>query len=145
MKYILPILSLLFTISLCSDELQWVDKQIEAIKPPREGVSDANISLLKDPFLFANGSFSDSSAKPALKSSKTSKHKSSRIKYRRYVLKTIINKSAMINGKWYKINDKVGIYTLSEVNRNSVTLSYKNRKLVLSTVSKNKNLKFKDK
>ena len=145
MKYLLPIVFLLFTLNLQSDELQWVDKQIEAIKPPREGVSDSNISLLKDPFIFANGSFAEAPAKKVAKRSKSSKYKSSMKRYRRFVLKTIINKSAMINGKWYKIGDKIGIYTLSEVKRNTVVLSYKSKKLVLSTVSKNKNLKFKDK
>lgn len=143
MKHIMPILFLLFTLNLHSDELQWVDKQIEAIKPPREGVSDANISLLKDPFGFENPE-SSNKPKSATKGSKSSKYKSSN-RYRKYILKTIINKSAMINGKWYKIGDKIGLYTLSEVNRTSVTLTYKNKKLILSTVSKNKNLKFKNK
>lgn len=144
MKYLLPLIFLLFTINLYSDELQWVDEQIEAIKPPRKGVSDANISALKDPFIFKNSNSSKESVKTVAKSSKSSKYKSLK-RYRKYILKTIINKSAMINGKWYKINDKVGLYTLSEVKRNSVVLSYKSKKLVLSTVSKNKNLKFKDK
>ena len=144
MKYLLPILFLLFTINLYSDELQWVDKQIEAIKPPRQGIRDAKIALLKDPFVFAKSSSSKDGVKSVAKNSQSSKYKPTK-RYTKYVLKTIINKSAMINGKWYKINDKVGFYTLSDVKRTSVTLSYKSKKLVLSTASKNKNLKFKDK
>lgn len=144
MKYLLHIIFLLFTINIYADELQWVDKQIEAIKPPRKGVSDANISLLKDPFVFKKGSSSKDGVKAVTKASKISKYRQSK-RYKKYVLNTIINKSAMINGKWYNINDKVGLYTLSEVKRTSVTLSYKSKKIVLSTASKNKNLKFKDK
>jgi hypothetical protein len=144
MKYLFPIIFLLFTINLSSDEVQWVDEQIKAIKPPREGVSDANISRLKDPFIFKNVSSSKNGVATVAKSSKSLKYKSVK-KYRKLILKTIINQSAMINGKWYKINDKVGYYTLSEIKRTSVTLSYKSKKLILSVASKNKNLKFKDK
>lgn len=144
MKYLLIITFLLFAINLNSDELKWVDDQVEAIKPPRKGISDENISMLKDPFYFAKEKKSPKS-KTSVSSTK------SPTKYKRptrtttYVLKSIMNQSALINGKWYTINDKVGLYTLSEVKRNSVTLSYKNKKLVLSTVSKIKNLKFNNK
>ena len=61
-----------------------------------------------------------------------------------FFLDAIINKSALINGKWYKLNAKVGKYTLSSVDKMSVILSYKGRQLLLSTATHNKKLKFKN-
>jgi hypothetical protein len=61
-----------------------------------------------------------------------------------FSLEAIINKSALINKKWYKINTKVGNYTLSSIKTTSVILSYKKKKLLLSTLSKTKKLKFRN-
>ena len=48
------ILSLILTslAATTNKELSWVDKQVEAIKPPRDGESLSNISRIKDPFIF---------------------------------------------------------------------------------------------
>ena len=57
----------------------------------------------------------------------------------------IINKSALINGKWYVQEDVIQGYTIKQVHKTSIVLSKNNKDLVLSTNSKNLNLKFKNK
>ena len=44
-------------------------------------------------------------------------------------LQALMNKSALINAKWYKLNDTVRGYTLSEVKQNSVLLIGKRNNL----------------
>lgn len=157
MKNLLITLLLLLSVDLLANELEWVDKQIQAIKPPRSAISSAKINAVKDPFIFLNKETKKDKAKLATNVKKTStnryRSKSSSSKAttnkisrntRSYTLDAIINKSALINGKWYKINTKVGKYTLSSVNVTNVTLKYKNKELLLSTRSKAKKLKFKN-
>ena len=150
MKKLLIISPFLFC-SLMANELKWVDEQIKAIKPARSGISKAKINSIKSPFIFLNAQKTTKSvaiassvntlatASKATIQKKTTVKKSSKI----LVLEMIINKSARINGKWYRINDKIGKYTFQTIDRKNVILSYKKKELVLSTVSKNKKLNFK--
>ena len=43
---------LLLTLNLNSTELQWVDEQIDAIKPLRIGLKLSDVKILKDPIIF---------------------------------------------------------------------------------------------
>ncbi|MBL4730733.1 MAG: hypothetical protein JKY28_05145 [Sulfurimonas sp.] len=137
----------LLHISLMANELQWVDEQIQAIKPSRNGISTAKINAIKSPFIFLNKTSekSDKAVKKEKTTLKASAKPTNVVKKqsKSLVLDAIINKSALINGKWYKLNEKIGKYTLSLVNTKEVILSYKKKKLLLSTAKKNKSLKFK--
>ncbi|MDD3506273.1 MAG: hypothetical protein PHX65_07005, partial [Sulfurimonas sp.] len=62
-----------------------------------------------------------------------------------FVLSAIINSSAMIDGNWYKVSDKIGSYTVADITKTSVTLKQGGKELLLSTVITNPNLKFKNK
>jgi len=153
MKNLFIMSFLLLTLNLSSNELAWVDEQVNAIKPPRTGVKSSVISRLRNPFIFLhkksstetsttrrsipNGMLSSSSKTKAVAIKKTIKTN--------LVLDATMNHSALIGGKWYKINDKVGAYTLESVNTTSVVLTNKDKRLVLSTNSKNLTLKFKNK
>ncbi|MDQ7061589.1 MAG: hypothetical protein Q9M43_10850 [Sulfurimonas sp.] len=138
-------------MSLTANELQWVDEQIQAIKPSRTGISKAKINAIKSPFIYLNKTKSNVSTKSISSRSSSKRTASSStntkniVKKQSKVLKldAIINHSALINGKWYTLNDKVGKYTLSSVNGKNIILSYKKKKLYLSTMSKAKSLKFK--
>ncbi|HEX5711562.1 MAG TPA: hypothetical protein VFX68_09470, partial [Sulfuricurvum sp.] len=56
-------------------------------------------------------------------------------------LNALMNKSALINGKWYKVNESVRGYTLAEIKSNSVLLSgKKGQSLVLFLSRTNKNI-----
>ena len=150
MKTLLIVLSLLITQTIFSDELKWVDEQIQAIKPARIGVSSSKIDTVIDPFIFLDrrkvkANARTSGSKSTSRSSSRSSAKSSYQRRSSLVLDIIMNESAMINGKWYKINDKVGKYTLSDIEKTNVVLKYKSSKILLSTNSKSKKLKFKNK
>ena len=151
MKNLLTVLIFLFSsIVLIANELKWVDEQIEAIKPPRDGISSSKINMVGDPFVFLKKNKDKTKKSKLASKSKRSLNKSSSNsnkvakKSRVLVLDAIINNSALINGKWYNLKDRVGKYTLSSVDRTDIILSYKKKKLLLTTNSKNKNLKFKN-
>ncbi len=153
MKNLLTVLILLSSsVILIANELKWVDEQIEAIKPPRDGVSFAKVNAVNDPFIFLKKNKDEDKTKKktiAVKSRSTSKKSSPNSnklakKSTVLVLDAIINKNALINGKWYKLKDRVGKYTLNSIDRTNIILSYKRKNIFLSTDSKNKNLKFKN-
>jgi len=149
MKTLLP-LSLSLAISLCANELSWVDEQVAAIKPPRSGVSMRSIKSIRDPFIFLEKN------KKATKKTKQSNTKTSTSNSKQNIvlkksvkkaqpmrLQAVINHSALIDGKWYKLNDKIKDFRIVEIHPRSVLLMKKNKKVLLSTSSKNENLKFK--
>jgi hypothetical protein len=140
---------------LYSDELTWVDTHIEAIKPARSGLSNSKISSLRDPIIFLYKKKLEIKSEVAPKVVKNMVSSSNSmiilpktiIKKRKLgrglILEAIMNTSALISGRWYKLNDSVGSYKLSKVNRNSVVISKNGRNKTLSTNSKKTTLKFK--
>ncbi len=154
-KYFLAIITLFFTISLSSNELSWVDTQVEAIKPPRKGMNNTNLANIKSPFIFLNAKSKkrytnykrkNNNYKSSKKVATVSSNGTDSIKKSssgKFVLSAVINKSALINGEWYKVNDTVSNYKVLSVNRTTVILSNSNRKLVLSTSDTKRTLKFK--
>ncbi|WP_294966899.1 hypothetical protein [Sulfurimonas sp.] len=144
----------LFSISLNSNELSWVDTQVQAIKPPRKGMSNNELNKIKDPFIFYKNRYNKKYVKARKKSVKKYSVKKSTTSSdavitilpqpsKHLVLKAIINKSALINGEWYKQNEYIDSYQISSVNRTSVVLTKSNRKFVLTTSDTKRNLKFK--
>lgn len=140
---------LLLSLQLNSNELKWVDEQVEAIKPPREGISESEVLSLKDPFIFLkktdvknNATPSPTSAVALKEVAKVATEQVAPIK-KKLKIDAIINKSVLIDGKWYKVSDKMGVYTIITINASSVTLSKNGKKEILST--NNENLKFKNK
>ncbi|MDO8454644.1 MAG: hypothetical protein Q7S59_08755 [Sulfurimonas sp.] len=149
-RFFIITLLLLLSLNLSSNELEWVDEQIEAIKPPREGISEAEIASLKDPFIFVKKADTKSNviaAAPTVFTPETTDAPKIKVspQKKNFILDAIINKSALINGKWYRISDKIDDYTVSKIDTTSITLSKKGKEEILSTSSKNLNLKFKNK
>ena len=146
----LLLIFILLSSNLLSDELKWVDEQIQAIKPPREGVSSSKINSIKNPFIFLQKNKEKPKKKVLTSTNKVNSTKVQNItrieqKNISLHLSAIINNSAYINGKWYKIQEKVGKYTISRITRTDVILTYKQKRLLLSTRTKSKTLKFKNK
>jgi len=56
-----------------------------------------------------------------------------------------MNKSALINGKWYREGDHIHGYKISQVNSRTVTLTNGHKRITLSTITKKTNLKFNKK
>lgn len=142
-----------FKVLLFAGELEWVDQHVNAIKPPRKG---AEILAIKTPFIFLkkNNPKKEDKTKhissPVLKSSvKNETQNISRPSMADksvkslFTLKSIINSSAMINNGWYSEGDKINDYTVLKITENSVILSKKGKKTILSTLSKKIDLKLK--
>ena len=158
MKTLFIAMIILLTTNLSSDELAWVDEQVEAIKPPRTGMKSRELSVLKDPFIFLKKNRIDenkdkkkNSTRRARSTSVPNKTTASSntkkvIKKKRTLSVTMLmNSSAFINEKWYKVGDKVRGYKVSKIDSSSVLLTKNKKKLLLSTNSKNKNLNFNNK
>lgn len=154
MKTFFITMVLLLTVNLSSNELSWVNEQVEAIKPPRIGMKNRELSILKDPFIFLKKNRTDTpSKKSSVQKSKTSSvattttASSSTVVKKKIPLSVsmVINSSAMINGKWYKVGDKVNGYKVSKIELKSVLLTKNKKKLLLSTDTKSKNLNFNNK
>jgi len=148
MKKHIFLLSILFsTFSLAANELAWVDEQVQAIKPPREGMNPNELEHLKDPFIFLK--IEEEEKKTLPKKIATPKHIVHKVRkrgvyHKRFSLEAIMNKSVLINGKWYKEGQKIAGYTIKQVHPTTVILKKGKRELQLSTKSKNKNLKIKN-
>jgi len=147
MKKLTILTFLLFATHLPANELAWVDEQVEAIKPPRKGISIKDISKLKDPFIFLHKKKTKRRVRSSYKrySSKTTSYKQVQRHSSQLSLEAILNRSALINGKWYKEGEEVQGYKLQKVNLQSVFLTRGKTQLLLSTVSKSNNLKFNNK
>jgi hypothetical protein len=153
MKTLTTILLLLSFASFlnASDDLAWVDKQIEAIKPPRKGISNKDIALIKDPFIYleVKKDKKNKVEKIVTKPSKVLYHRSYRHRRvhssYRFALKAILNKSVLINGRWYKEGGHIAGYTIKKVTFKSVLLTRGRREIILTTETKHKNIKINDK
>lgn len=135
-------------------ELAWVDEQIQAILPARVGVADGYINSLNDPIKYVSstpvagangikllppprlGSMPMLPGMPIV----------AKVVEEPLRLQGLINKSALINGKWYHINDAVRSYTLAEIKPSSILLSgAKGQQLILFISKQNANIKINTK
>ncbi|MGD9969286.1 MAG: hypothetical protein AB7S65_02415 [Sulfuricurvum sp.] len=111
-------------------ELAWVDEQIAAILPSRIGVNENYVNGLKDPMKYKkhtvasfNGLFSSRLLPPPqLGSSNAVSLQPPKIVEEPLRLQAVMNQSAMINKKWYHVNEAVRSYSLAEIRGNSVLL-----------------------
>ena len=83
------------------------EEMIKNITSPKKTLTDSQISLIKDPF-----------EKPAVISD-TNKT----ISPLRFDIKAILDNTALINGKWLKIGDKVNNYRILQIGKNSVLIN----------------------
>lgn len=152
MKAISVRLLLLFlSSSVYASQLDWVDEQIEAIKPPRKGVE---IAKMENPFIFLakNKSQKEESKSgvssqdtTSLKAHKIADSNTSNIQNKVFVLSAIINASALIDGVWYKKNDNIENYTVVDITKTTAILKTSDKMVVLSTSTKTPTIKFKNK
>jgi hypothetical protein len=140
------------------DELSWVNKQVEAIKPKRDGIHTQLLSRLNDPFIFLDKNKTEKKEKekektqraliPSSKQALTNTQSVDKVEkpsYKALTLDAVINQSVLINGNWYKLNDTVRGYTIKSINLTSATLIKNKSELILTTKTENSTLKFKNK
>ncbi|MHC3993884.1 hypothetical protein ACXWTF_03590 [Thiomicrolovo sp. ZZH C-3] len=112
-------------------DMQWVDQEIAAIKPPRKGVHSSALYGLRDPFR----------AQLILNQPAKAKGTGTYVKRpaRRYMtLESVINsRSALIDGKWYKQDDTIYGYVITKIERDSVMLQKKKKQVTLTLKKKN--------
>lgn len=121
-------------------ELTWVDEQIQAILPARVGVPEGYIASLRDPMKIKKPPVSPLGSSKLLAPPKLGSNTIFVEEPLR--LQAIINKTVLISGKWYKINDVVRNYTLTEIKNSSVLLTgKKEQKLILFLTKQNNNIK----
>lgn len=151
MKKLLFILSSLLSTLLLGDELAWVNEQIEAIKPPRLGVTQNRLDSIETPFIFTQvkkdtkNSVVKKQSVVKLESvshTKFTTHYSKQTYQKLFLLGAIINKFAMINGKWYKVGSTIKGYKIRKISYNSVLLVRDRKRLLLSTKSRGKTIRF---
>lgn len=135
-------------------ELAWVDEQIQAILPSRIGVTDGFINSLNDSIKYLSSApkGGDSGMKllapprlgtiPMLPIIPLVP----KIVEEPLRLQGLMNKSALINGKWYHLNDTVRSFTLVEIKPASILLSgTKGQQLILFIGKQNNNIKINTK
>ena len=132
---ILLLLPLAMFAENAQPDMKWVDQEITAIKPPRKGVSESSLLGLKDPFreqLVLNQP-AGSGTYVAVKRPRAE---------RPFTLEAIINnRIVLIDGKWYKQNEKIYGYTVQSIGNDSVVLQNKKKQINLTLSKKNKNIK----
>jgi len=156
MSTLQTILSILFIFTLQSaiaiaNELEWVDQQIQSIKPPRLGMTSKETYKLKDPFIFIKKSEKEDIKNKKVKNSssqrvytKSFQKRAKTVKNQKFYLSVIMNKSARINRKWFKIGESINGYKLVDIAKSTVILMKGKKQFSLSTNSKNLNLNFKN-
>jgi hypothetical protein len=120
----------------------WVDAQVQAIKPPRAGISHSAINRVKNPFIFVYQK--TDASKAGTSSTKTlDPKKAAELAAKKGPLKlaAIMNNSALINGSWYQVNDKIRGYTLTKIEADTVLLKIKKTKKMLFITEENPNIK----
>lgn len=132
-------------------ELAWVDEQIKAIIPVRIGVSDGYINSLNDPIKYkssapmATGISTNLLAPPKL-GSFPMLLTPPKVVEEPLRLQALMNKSALINGTWYRLNDAVRSYRLVDIKATSILLSgAKGQNLILFITKQNNDIKINTK
>ncbi len=119
--------SLLFAGSLSSEE---ITNMIAKIKEERVGISLAKLEMTENPFIIH-------------KKEKVVKNVGKEVVEEvrqevEYTLHAILNHAAFINGKWYKKGDKLGLYQVVYIGKQSVDLTSELAKKTLH-IKKRKN------
>ena len=116
-----------------SQNLKWVDEQIAAIKPSRKGMGQHATFMLKNPFattLFLNQPPAEEDENRSIKPAKIVKDVETVNGHPN--LQAIVNKtSVLINGNWYKKDDKVQGFTIKEIGASTVVLKSRKKELKL--------------
>lgn len=123
-----------------------INTLVENIKPPRTGLSQQTLSVIKNPFVYKRKTTKDGkiikqkSSRLSGRAYKSSSHSYTQ-RVRRFKLYATLNKSAKINNRWINLNKKIGSYTLKTIAKTYVTLQKGTAKpITVYLNSKNKNI-----
>ncbi len=130
-KLILALLLVTFCFSALNADSKYkeYDDLFNAINKERKGISEKDVDKTENPFV---------SADKSLVTEENNNSKASKEEV--YVLKGILNNSANINGNWYKLNEKIGEFTILKIKENSVIIGSSGSSLELKLYEGNKNV-----
>ncbi len=130
-----------------SQNLKWVDEQIAAIKPGRTGMDQRATYKLKNPFsaaLHLNQPPVETKDGKDIKPIKIAKEEEVVSSHPR--LQAIVNRSsALIDGSWYRKDDKVHEYTIKEIGESTVVLKSRKKELKLYIAASDSKIKIQTK
>ena len=118
MKKILIIILPIY-ISAISLSHQEITQMVESIKVERAGLGLNILDNTPNPFAIEKKVVKE---KPKRKKIKVKKNKVIKKPEKIYELTAILNHRAFINGEWYKLNSKIGIYTIKSIGERTVIL-----------------------
>ena len=142
MKTLLLLSLVTATLGAQNVSTEWIEKQVEEIKPARLGASDAQIMALKNPFILLEEAPATVQATEKLRAKKTYQSTATKSRYiHAFVLNATLNNSAKINNKWYVLNATVGSYTLKQIKKDHIMLQRgQERPIAVYMHTKNKNI-----
>jgi uncharacterized protein YdcH (DUF465 family) len=109
-----------------SMDLGWVDQQIEAIIPQRSGIDIQSINNIKEPFVFLKDENVTTDEEIVFNTdimeSNGTITEVQVVKLEPLKLTAIINKNALIDKKWYKLEEKVREMTVVEIKKDNIVL-----------------------
>ena len=106
-----------------------IDKLVNDIKQERVGLTKREIMTAKDPFIYYK--------KGKLGRVLQFHQNSRRVKHYRFYITAIINDRAKINGRWYKVGNKVQGFRITNIDRNYIILSKNNSRMKVFMTRKN--------
>ena len=142
------IITLLIISNLFATELDWINEQVKAIKPQRIGLDFSELSALNDPFIAVK-----KIKEPIIREQKKRSKvviKGKKVKGEKYpkkisfILSATLNKSARINGKWYKLGEYISKYKIVMIESSSFLLIKSKKKIMLTTLNKSNNISFQN-
>jgi len=123
-------------------EVAWVNEQVLAILPARIGIAEGFINSLRDPMKMKKAAPNILPGSKLLAPPKLGSMLQPQVVEEPLRLLAVMNKSVLINGKWYKTGESIRNFTLTEIKSNSVLLTgKKDQKLVLFLTKQNNNIK----
>ncbi len=133
MKRVYLILALISTVTLYADEVDTIISKINELRDsnlPKDKIANIESPMPKVVVVDKNGT-SDSNVTTKIIKSKEDNFK----------LSAIINNSALINGKWVKLGEKINGYKLSDIMDDSVYLVDRNKSKLIFFKQKNGKIK----
>jgi hypothetical protein len=120
------------TLGWGQDAIGRIDQLVDQIKSPRKGLTPRQITKASDPFVYVKkGEKTIVSVAPPPKNRK------------KHTLQAIINDRVKIDGRWYRIGEKMGPYRITKINGNSVLLASAHKRIRLTMPQKqSKKIKF---
>jgi hypothetical protein len=122
----------LFATSLSHQE---ISKMVSKIQVERVGIDLATLENTPNPFAIIEEVIEEKPKEVKIDRPKMVK------KVISHKLVAILNHAAFIAGKWYKIGDKIGIYTVTTIGKDRITIKNKNESKELIIEKKDKKFK----